>query len=242
MTYNPINAGAYTSAFAGAIAGMAVSGWIVDPNKGDYSNVVIIAGAFAQAFDQIWNSATQLNELELAAISAVVQEDFTGRGPGPFDSSLYQSAANWAVPAAACAALILECDAFFASQGINPGTGSAVAPLGLAIYVDTSTLVATTNQNGSQTSPYRTYAQANAATTPGGTIYLCSDAFPASVVTNTQALIGLTAPNNIEVPTFASITVNAAKLLTGENIGVTGAVTIAATGGGTFIDCTLNGG
>ena len=83
MTYNPINVAAYTAAFSGAVAGMATSGWITDQTSSDYTNVTPIAGAFAQAFDQIWNNATPLNNLEEAAITAIVQTDFRGRGPGP---------------------------------------------------------------------------------------------------------------------------------------------------------------
>jgi hypothetical protein len=121
MTYFPINVAAYTAAFSGAVAGMGVSGWITDQTSSDYEDVTLIAGAFAQAFDQVWNNATQLNNLEQAAITAAVQTDFNGRGPGPFNNPTFQDPSNWTKAAGACAALVLESDIFFTNEGINPG-------------------------------------------------------------------------------------------------------------------------
>lgn len=136
MSYTPINDGAYTAAFAGAIAGMAVSGWITDPTAADYLPVCTIAGAFAEAFDTGWNNAAELNSLEVAAISSIASQNFKDRGPGPFGASL-ALAANWTQTALACVALVLESDAYFQSQGITPPTpGGAIAPLKDTIYVD----------------------------------------------------------------------------------------------------------
>jgi hypothetical protein len=125
MTYSPINVSAYTAAFSGAIAGMAVSGWIVNQASNNYENATLIAGAFAQAFDLVWNNPTQLNNLEQATITAIVQTDFNGRGPGPFESPTFQDPNNWAQSAGACAALVLESDIFFTNQTINPGIPGA---------------------------------------------------------------------------------------------------------------------
>jgi hypothetical protein len=127
MAYAPINTQAYVSAFAGAIAGMAVSGWIVDPTSSRYAEVAAIAGAFAEAFDQGWNSATDLNNFEVRAIVTVCQNEFEGRGPGSLDNPVFSQASNWAIPALACVALVLEGDAYLAGQGINPGTGGGAS-------------------------------------------------------------------------------------------------------------------
>src|SRR6267142_3508353 len=122
MAYVPINTQAYVSAYAGAVAGMAVSGWIVDPTSTHYAQVAAIAGAFSEAFDQVWSNAVNLNNLEVRAIQAVCQNEFAGRGPGSLDNPNFVLRANWVIPASACAALVLESDAYLAGQGINPGT------------------------------------------------------------------------------------------------------------------------
>jgi hypothetical protein len=101
---------------------MGVSGWVVDPTQANYDAVTKIAGAFAEAFDTAWNDATQLNNLEIAAMTAIVSTEFSQRGPGPLENPVFQTTANWEVPARACIALVLESDAYFAGQGINPGT------------------------------------------------------------------------------------------------------------------------
>lgn len=128
MTYAPINIQAYVSAYAGAVAGMAVNGWIVDPTSDNYAQVSAIAGAFSEAFDQAWNNAADLNNLELRAIQAVCQNEFTGRGPGSLDNPDFVLSTTWTVPAIACVALILASDAYFASQGIDPGTPTPPPP------------------------------------------------------------------------------------------------------------------
>lgn len=128
MAYVPTNVAAYTAAFSGALAGMAVSGWITDDTPANYQSVTTIAGAFAEAFDTAWNDATSLNNLETATITAVVQEDFKNHGPGPLDSIVFQTASNWAIAAKACVALILECNTYFAGQGIIPPSPGGVGP------------------------------------------------------------------------------------------------------------------
>lgn len=131
MSYTPISTEVYVSAYAGALAGMAVSGWIVNPTAGDYSQVSAIAGAFSEAFDEVWNSAAALNNLQIRAIQTVCQNEFSGRGPGPLDNPNLLAASAWAVPAAACAALVLEGGDYLTSQGINPGTpgGGGASPV-----------------------------------------------------------------------------------------------------------------
>src|SRR6185369_8543740 len=122
MTYAPINIPAYVAAYSGAIAGMGVSGPIVSPVQGSYDDMTQIAGAFAQAFDVAWNDAADLNNLESAAITAIVSNEFAQRGPAT-NIAVLKTVANWTVAARACVALVLESDAYFAGQGINPGTG-----------------------------------------------------------------------------------------------------------------------
>lgn len=140
MTYAPINIDAYTNAYSGALAGMAVSGWITEPTSTDYSNVASITGAFAEAFDLVWNDATALNWLQIQAIQSVCQEQFVGHAPGSLNNAVFSQASNWAVAAAACAALVLQASSFVASEGITPNTpgagGSNTNPaVDLTVYV-----------------------------------------------------------------------------------------------------------
>jgi len=160
MAYTPINIDAYTNAYSGAIAGMAISGWIVDPTSADYSNVATIAGAFAQAFDLVWNNAAELNWLQIQSIQSVCQEQFTGHAPGSLDSAALAQAANWAIPAAACAALVLQGDSFVASEGITPNTpggGGSSGPIFRQLWLDTTK---PDGGNGAIDTPYNTWAGA----------------------------------------------------------------------------------
>ncbi len=161
MPYVPINVGAFTASFAGAIAGMAVSGWVIDPTAADYNDATLIAGAFAQAFDTVWNNAAQLNNLEIEAITSVVQQDFRGRGPGPFNNLTFQSPSNWTVTARACAAIILQSDIYFAGQGINPGTPGGGGPLPTTTQqVWVAPWGSNTTGNGTESNPFLTILHA----------------------------------------------------------------------------------
>lgn len=158
MAYTPINIDAYTNAYSGALAGMAVSGWIVDPTSADYSNVAAIAGAFAQAFDVVWNNAAELNWLQIQSIQSVCQEQFAGHAPGSLDNAALAQASNWAVPAAACAALVLQGDAFVTSEGITPNTpggGGGSGPIFRQLWLDTTK---PDGGDGSITAPENTWA------------------------------------------------------------------------------------
>ena len=117
--FTPINLQGFTAATAGALAGMATSGWIVDPTSTNYQRTVSIAGAYAQEFDAIWNSATGLNWLEELAICEASAAEFRGRTPQQNDDTLLDKT-KWTVPARAIAALVLESDAYMASIGVTP--------------------------------------------------------------------------------------------------------------------------
>lgn len=120
MAYTPINAQAFVSSYAGAVAGMGASGWLVNSSQSAYADVTQIAGAFAQAFDQAWNNPAQLNSLEFLTMAVLVAQDFQQRGPGPLSKPEFKSRANWARAAAACVAAILQSDAYMAGQGVTP--------------------------------------------------------------------------------------------------------------------------
>lgn len=141
MSYVPINLHAFTAAYSGAVSGMAVSGWITNPTPSNYQLVTQIAGAFAKAFDQTWNNPV-VNEADEFSIISVCQSEFIGRGPGPLSNPTFQDPANWAVPAAACAALVLEGDAYFTSQGITPPAWPPGSGVGTLIFPNIAALEA----------------------------------------------------------------------------------------------------
>jgi parallel beta-helix repeat protein len=120
MVYVPINVQAYTAAYSGSVAGMAVNGWITSPTGSNYTLVCAIAGAFAEAFDVVWNNATELNFLEYSAVQSACAQEFSLRGPGPLNAPQFQDPDNWTIPARACATLALQADLYFAGQGITP--------------------------------------------------------------------------------------------------------------------------
>jgi hypothetical protein len=116
----PNNLLGYLAAQAGAIAGMGVAGWITDPTSTDYQMVVSISAAFAEAFDTAWNSSAPLNILQQQAITAVVQQQFASRAPGPLGNLVFQLPSTWSVAALACAALVEQTNTFTGNLGITP--------------------------------------------------------------------------------------------------------------------------
>jgi hypothetical protein len=128
--YTPINTQGYVAAYSGAVAGMAVSGWITDSTAADYALVAAIAGAFAEAFDLAWNSAGTLDSLQFQTISAVCGQEFKNRPPAPFAFSKFALPATWAAPAAGCAALVQASEAYVIAQGVTPAIPSTLPPVG----------------------------------------------------------------------------------------------------------------
>lgn len=158
MAYTPINNQAYIAAFAGAIAGMAVSGWITNAALLNYAPSCEVAGAFAQAFDTVWANGAPLNDLENATITAVASQEFNGRGP----TADLINPSNWTPAAAGCVALVLQSDVFINGQGIstNPATQ-------LAWYVGGPG--ASDSNSGHLGSPLATTEEWTRRTCPNGT-------------------------------------------------------------------------
>lgn len=128
MTITPINVSVFCCAQAGALAGMAITGVIVDPNSDNYSDVTAIAATFAQAFDLAWNDNSALDILQQQTITTVCHQQFQQHSPGSFSDPFFQQVSNWTTTATACVALVQEAEAFDNSQGIippSPGGGSS---------------------------------------------------------------------------------------------------------------------
>lgn len=78
MSYSPISTIIYNAAFTGALGGIVCNGAKpVDPNPLDYDTQTAIAGAWAQAFDIAWNSASAnlLDESAATQFSAAIFEN-----------------------------------------------------------------------------------------------------------------------------------------------------------------------
>lgn len=128
MTITPINVSVFCCAQAGALAGMAITGVIVDPNSDNYSDVTAVAATFAQAFDLAWNDNSALDILQQQTITTVCHQQFQQHSPGSFSDPFFQQVSNWTTTATACVALVQEAEAFDNSQGIippSPGGGSS---------------------------------------------------------------------------------------------------------------------
>ncbi len=246
MAYVPINTQAYTAAYSGAVAGMAVNGWISSPTGGNYTLVCAVAGAFAEAFDVAWNNAAQPNSLELAAIQSVCAQEFSLRGPGPLAAPQFQDPANWAVSAKACATLALQCDLYFAGQGITPPTpGGGGAPIPRTYWV--SPLSTGSSEDGSAGNPFLTgQAAIDALETEGvgGVLLLaCGQGvnFGPMVCTSVDiALVGFgnTGSNSADRP-FVTVTVAGGIRFTAENCALSFQVSLGAGATLSFTQCFL---
>ena len=117
--YTPINVQAFAAAQAGAVAGMALTGYIVDPIPASYEEVVAISFEFAVAFDIAWNNSSPIDLLEQQSMSTVCLMEFLQHGPGSLDNTTFITETNWTVAAEACVALIQELDSYDASNGVT---------------------------------------------------------------------------------------------------------------------------
>jgi len=81
MSYTPINPYVYEAAYAGALAGMNASAYALQSNATTYAMNAAIAGAWAQEFDTVWNSATTLNQLQFDAIRSLSETNWYDRTP-----------------------------------------------------------------------------------------------------------------------------------------------------------------
>lgn len=264
MAYTPVNIDTYTNAFAGALAGMAISGWIIDPNSADYANVATIAGAFAEAFDTVWNNATTLNSLQAQAIQSICHEQFANHAPGSLDNQSFTQPSNWAVPAAACAALVLQGDAYVASEGITPSTpgGGGGGQVAHTRYVDAFTTVPLADQDGSFGAPFALAASAIAALQaieaagaegaafcmmvwPGNYAAEGNLAWEPTFNTSTLSIVGANGLNFVpdvninQIPIFESISTANDGFLSLKGIIVGGAAGVLANGGLDVQGCQL---
>jgi hypothetical protein len=254
MPYVVQNPQMFTAAFAGALAGMGVSGRVpTDPNPTDYSGLVSVANAFAEQFDTLWG-ATAVATLEVETTELACEALWQDRAPQP--NSVTLNPTTYVEECAAIQAIVLEALAFYTAQGYtNPplsGGGGSVVPLTGMTFVDVGTTIPVLQQDGSVAKPYATLQQAfNAGkfniyyinpfaasaetpTVPPGTSLL-------SIVSNTLTeLAGLSIPANTYC--FFENLLVLSGFVAGASVQ---AIVINGNIGGTFGDncqITLNGG
>lgn len=133
----PINNQVYTAAYAGALAGMGVGSRMLSAN----TSIASLAGAWASSFDAVWNSATQIDQLQHDAIQNAstaawlslsnILVDSTTLAPATYTNQIQQIVAQ-----------IAAGESYFTSQGNTPppyGGGGSINPL-MAALVFVATL------------------------------------------------------------------------------------------------------
>lgn len=144
MSYTPINSYVYEAAYAGALAGMNASAYTLATNATTYAMNAAIAGAWAQEFDTLWNSAATLNQLQFDAIKSLSETNWYDRTPqavvytnwastgnvSALDPSTYQQSVTALISIMSAASL------YFTGQGITPpamGNGNAISIGGIPV-------------------------------------------------------------------------------------------------------------
>lgn len=148
MAYSPVNSQVFMSAYAGAIAGIAGNGWNISAVLANYDDICDAAGAFAQAVDIAWASATALTVLEVEALQTVAQAVFgkfpvAPLAPASDATAVYlKTAAAWATAAGAVEAIVKQSTAYMTAEGITSPTAITDRPTILSGSVSLATEVA----------------------------------------------------------------------------------------------------
>jgi hypothetical protein len=123
--YVPLNINVFQAAFTGAMAAMSspATSAIIDPISNDYLDFCHAAVSWAQAVDQAWATAgaPAPNSFDVDCILQTSTLYHENHHVAPHALSTFQNVSNWAIPAAACVAVVLEGDANLAALGITPG-------------------------------------------------------------------------------------------------------------------------
>ncbi len=130
MAYSPLNLKVFTAAFAGALAGMGVSGKTpTSAVSTDYAGLATTAGAFAQKFDTTWNAVVPTT-YQVEAIQEACEAAWQERVPPAV--APFITAAVYANEVAALIAVITAGSTYLAAQGVpDPIAG---APPGSYVY------------------------------------------------------------------------------------------------------------
>jgi hypothetical protein len=138
MPYTPINPDVFVAVYSGCVSALE-GGFQLNTNTdlNVYAGASAVAGAFAQAFDEEWASATLLDSLELGMIRGLCLEVFTTRVPNSIlmPDKVSLDADLWRPYCRAIIAMITAGSTWFSSQAIAippvnpplpPGSGETV--------------------------------------------------------------------------------------------------------------------
>ncbi len=121
--YVPQNTNVFSAAFAGSLAGLAVSNRIpTSVVAADSAGVAAVAGAFAQSFDTEWG-AVAANNFELETIQSMTQDVWENRAPMPVAPNF--TPASFTKRCKSLIAIITAADAYLVSIGVTPNTSPA---------------------------------------------------------------------------------------------------------------------
>lgn len=128
MSYTPINSYVFEAAYSGALAGMNASAYAQQSPAAVFTMNATVAGAWAQEFDTIWNSATLLNQLQYDAIRSLSQSNWLDRTPQAVVYTDWASTGNTSAlnPATyqstvqSIISIISAASLYFSAQGITP--------------------------------------------------------------------------------------------------------------------------
>ena len=134
MSYTPNDKTVFTAAYSGVLSGFAASGRLLtDTNLAVYSKYAVIAGAFAQSFDEAWEVSPDTvppNTLQVFIIETACKAVWENRDTELSTETLLP--ATFTDQCNALISLVLSGDAYFTAQGITPnawpsGSGGVMA-------------------------------------------------------------------------------------------------------------------
>lgn len=111
LTYTPTNLDVYCCAYSGALGGMT-GGRVISGSN--YVEQALDAGIWAQEFDTLWASSTQLDEVQAESIFLQSYAVWDGRAPSSITAAEVEDTIEAIID------VIDDAETFLASQGITP--------------------------------------------------------------------------------------------------------------------------
>ena len=119
MSYTPINGQVFNAAYCGALAGMGASDRVpTSATLNAYAGLVMVAGAYAQEFDTLWNNAAPASMLDIYSIQQLTESVWQMRAPITNVKNITPS--SYSGLCAALITMVLASEGYYAAQGITP--------------------------------------------------------------------------------------------------------------------------